>query len=362
MVVAPLRLSGLSDQPNWPRRKPDLWRRSDVRAWPGRMIGAALLSISAWLASAPAQAAVLEVERICVTVSDLDRTEAFYRDGLGFRTVARREIDDPAMQHLSGVRQSAQTLTMQLGREQVEFVRFATPGREYPIDSRSPDLWFQHFAIVVSDMGAAYEKLRRVRFQPISEQGPETLPEEDGGVRAYKFRDPDGHPLELIYFPPGQGRALWSSPPPSAIDLGIDHTAIDVSNSAASKAFYGALLGMKVAYEVINGGPAQERLDGTFNAMVRITGLRPTSAEGPGVELLDYRSPPTGRRPPSDSRGDDVWHAHVVLRVDALDDLVGALDRADVRFVSPGVVRLPDGVRAAAVLDPDGHAVVIEQY
>ena len=81
------------------------------------------------------------------------------------------------------------------------------PGPPYPAGSRSPDLWFQHFAIVVSDMDAAYARLRAAGVPPISFGGPETLPEQNGGVRAFKFREPDGHPLELLWFPPGQGRA-----------------------------------------------------------------------------------------------------------------------------------------------------------
>ena len=47
-------------------------------------------------------------------------------------------------------------LTMQLGHQEVEFTRFERPGRPYPVGSRSPDLWFQHFAIVVSKMARLY--------------------------------------------------------------------------------------------------------------------------------------------------------------------------------------------------------------
>jgi catechol 2,3-dioxygenase-like lactoylglutathione lyase family enzyme len=308
-----------------------------------------------------ARADVIEIERIAITVSDLGRTEAFYRDGLGFRTVATRSFDDPATERLLGVQKAADTLTMELGRERAEFIRYRLPGRDYPAGSRSPDLWFQHFAVVVEDMDAAYARLRQVAFESVSVGGPQTLPEEDGRVRAFKFRDPDGHPLELLYFPPGQGRKSWSAAQPGKIDLGIDHTAISVSDSTASIAFYGKLLGMEVAYEVVNQGPAQERLDGTLGAKVRITGLRPSSPDGPGIELLDYRAPTTGRQAPADSRGDDVWHVHAVLRVDALDRLVADLERAGVRFVSSGIVRLANGLRAAEIVDPDGHALVVEE-
>ncbi len=321
----------------------------------------ALLGV-VWLASGQSgQAAVIDIERISLTVADLDRTEAFYRDGLGFRSVGRGIVGDRAAEELLGLPVPAETLTMELGGDRVEFVRFRDPGRGFPADSASNDLWFQHFAIVAADMDAAYARLRMTHFLPISTNGPQTLPEEDGRVRAFKLRDPDGHPLELIYFPPGQGRPVWSRGAGSGPTLGIDHTAISVSGTKASEAFYAGLLGMKVAYEVVNRGPGQENLDGTFAAMVRITGLRPVSADGPGIELLDYRAPSTGRPPPPDARANDLWRTRVVLRVESLDTMVPALDQAGVRFVSPGIVQLPGDIRAVQVLDPDGHAVMLEQ-
>jgi catechol 2,3-dioxygenase-like lactoylglutathione lyase family enzyme len=326
-----------------------------------RPVRFALLAV-VWLASGQsAPAAVTDVERISLTVADLDQTEAFYRDGLGFRTVGRGVIDDRATEELLGLPVPAETLTMELGGDRVEFIRFRDPGRGYPVQAASNDLWFQHFAIVAADMDAAYARLRTTRFLPISTDGPQTLPEEDGRVRAFKFRDPDGHSLELICFPPRQGRPVWSRGSASGPTLGIDHTAISVSSTKASEAFYARLLGMKVAYEVVNRGPAQEHLDGTFAVMVRITGLRPASADGPGIELLDYRSPSTGRPPPPDTHANDLWHAHVVLKVESLDEMVSALDQAGVRFVSPGIVQLPRDIRAVQVLDPDGHAVMLKQ-
>jgi catechol 2,3-dioxygenase-like lactoylglutathione lyase family enzyme len=305
-------------------------------------------------------AAALRIERIVITVSDLDRTEAFYRDGLGFKTVARKAIADPAIGRLLGASGPIDTLTMTLGREQVEFIRFKKPGRTYPEDSRSPDLWFQHFAIVVSDMNAAYARLRTVEFKPISDGGPQTLPKENGGVEAFKFRDPDGHPLELLYFPAGQGREVWHSSDQGLVDLGIDHTAISVSETPVSMAFYRGLLGMKAAYEVVNKGKAQDRLDGVENARIRITGLRPRSRDGAGIELLDYRNEPRGLPSPT-SRPNDLWHAHIVMRVSELDRMVSALARHRVRVVSPGIVRLDDGRRAVEVADPDGHELLLEE-
>jgi catechol 2,3-dioxygenase-like lactoylglutathione lyase family enzyme len=322
-----------------------------------RLIHALVLSLAV-VSVRLCDAAVLDIDRIRLTTSSLAKMESFYRDALGFRTVARANLSSPGEERLLGVAQSAKTLTMQLGGEQIQFIMFARPGRPYPKDSLSPDLWFQHLAIVVTDIDAAYARLRKSRFRSISHGGSQTLPEINGRVRAFKFRDPDGHPLELLYFPPGQGRSVWSGP--GEITRGIDHTAIGVSNTPASMGFYGKLLGMTVGYEVINQGIAQEKLDATFNAMVRITGFRPDSANGPGIELLDYRAPSIGRRALANTRANDLWHVETVLRVDSLDETIASLTEAGVRFVSPGIVPLSSGKRAATVLDPDGHVIVIE--
>ena len=301
------------------------------------------------------------MDRILVTVSDLDRAEGFYRDGLGFETVGRGELAGDGFAHLVGLRDGrAKTLTMRLGREEVTFVQYNTAGKPYPADSRSPDLWFQHFTIVVSDMEKAYAALRRVDFTPISDAGPVTLPPSNGFVKAFKFRDPDGHPLELLYFPPGQGREIWAGHA-DRVFLGIDHSAVGVADTARAEAFYAKLLGMSVAYEGVNRGPTQESLDGTFGAVVQITGLRPPAEAGPGVELLEYRTPPTGRPAPANSASNDLVHVELAFIVDDLDGLVAKLREARAPFVSPDAVTLGGGMHAALVRDPDGHAILLEQ-
>ena len=97
---------------------------------------------------------------------------------------------------------------------------------------------FQHFAIVTQDMDAAMHRLQRLLPQPISSCGPVQLPAASGGVTAYKFRDLDGHALELIRFPAGSGDSRWQHPKPGALTLGIDHTAIGTSDLAHSLAYY----------------------------------------------------------------------------------------------------------------------------
>jgi catechol 2,3-dioxygenase-like lactoylglutathione lyase family enzyme len=312
------------------------------------------------LAGAPTRAEVLAVRTIGLTVADLDRTERFYRDTLDFRTVARKHLRDPSLIALFGLpveapAEAMDVLTMQLGDQRVEFTRFERPGRPYPADSRSPDLWFQHFAIVVSDMDAAYARVRAAGVAPISLAGPETLPAQNGGVRAFKFRDPDGHPLELLWFPPGQGRAIWHQR--DGLFLGIDHSAIAVAATDASLTFYHDLLGLRVAYAVTNQGPMQDRLDGVAGAVVRITGLEPAAPDPPGIEFLDYRQPAIGR-PAVDVHADDLVHAHLTLVV---DDLARIIASPGLRRQSGSSVATTPETCSASIRDPDGHVVVLEQ-
>lgn len=271
------------------------------------------------------------VLRISRVVSDLGRAEAFYRDALGFRAVARGP-SDPAILAALGLG-DAEEVVMRLRAEDIALVRCVVPSRPYPPDSRSDDLWFQHLAIVVDDIDAAYAHLAGCAgWQPITDGGPQLLPPANGAVRAFKFRDPDGHPLELLWFPPGQGRPVWHEGAAASPFLGIDHTALSIASTPCSRGFYRAL-GLRVSEQSLNQGPAQARLDGLPDALVRVTGLRPASAAGPGLELLGYRPPgrPAGMTRPSDVATDWVTLA-----------------------LSSSPARSPSAVR-----DPDGHRLVL---
>jgi catechol 2,3-dioxygenase-like lactoylglutathione lyase family enzyme len=240
------------------------------------------------------------IVRISRVVADLERALAFYRDGLGFRVVSHGP-GDPALPALLGLPGATiEEAVLRLGAEEIALVRFDPPGAPYPAGSRSDDLWFQHLAIVVSDMAAAYWQLAAQSPCVISTNGPERLPARNGGVTAVKFRDFDGHPLELIQFPLGQGRPVWQrlakTGAGSGPFLGIDHTAMAVASTTRSLRFY-RRLGFRVTARSWNDSTAQSRLDGVPGARVRVTGLRFPSSEGPGLELLRYAPP--GRAAPA---------------------------------------------------------------
>lgn len=236
---------------------------------------------------------VLQINRIALNVADLDVACAFYVDALGFRLQAKP---------------SAACAILRLGRQNLELR--VCRGRPYPEPRAANDPWFQHFAIAVSDMKAAYGRLRQYDQQPISDGGPQLLPPSTGSVTAYKFRDPDGHPLELSHIP---GSAWLTEPQDRAGPcLGIDHSALAVADLAASLAFYKDTLGFVPAGQGLNEGAEQDRLDGLAQTRVDILALA-AAGSGPHIELLHYRAPlPTQARQPIDP--EDIAATRLILR------------------------------------------------
>ena len=308
----------------------------------------------------------LEIHGFVMTVSDMDRSISFYEQALGFTKMTDQVSADRNHDYLTGVFGTrVRHVTLQLGEESITLEQYLSPvGQPIPVDSRSNDLWFQHFAVVVSDMDKAFEHVREFPITSIS-SAPQTIPESNkaaAGIKAYKFKDPDGHPLELLYFPADKGNPRWQQAK-DKLFLGIDHSAIGISNTEKSIAFYQDLLGLKVAGGTVNTGMTQEQLDNAFGAVVRITGLRPERTTGPGLEFLQYVTPSGGRAASSATRPNDIVATRVVLEVDDLAGLVNSLQSKNVIFVSPDVTAISGKYFSKGLLvkDPDGHGVMLVQ-
>jgi catechol 2,3-dioxygenase-like lactoylglutathione lyase family enzyme len=230
------------------------------------------------------------------------------------------------------------------------------------VDSRSNDRWFQHIAIITSDMDKAYALLRQNKVEHAS-TGPQRLPDWNknaGGIKAFYFRDPDKHWLEVLQFPPEKGNQKWQRK--DKLFLGIDHTAIVVADTEASLRFYRDELGMQVAGTSENYGTEQEHLNNVFGARLRITSLR-AGGGGPGIEFLEYLAPCDGRPVPSDARASDLFHWQTTLIVNTADMFAKRLLADKFRFVSPGVVSLNDKSlgfsKGLLSRDPDGHVMAL---
>ena len=258
-----------------------------------------------------------------LVTADLPRLSSFYRDVLGFAADGAEEAIGGEEVRLLGLHGSGRRQALRLGSQSVAIEQFDPPGRPYTSDGNAASLNFQHLALVVTDMAQAYQRVREAAA--ISEGGPQHLPVSSGGVHAYKFRDPDGHPLELLQFPDGSRPQAWrgKSAKDGQIGLGIDHSAISVADADRSAAFYGSL-GLRAGERTLNQGPTQQGLDGLRDVRVTVVPLQ--ASEGtPHLELLAYHNP-----------------------LGAAGPLLHANDVAATRIVW-------QGRRPALLRDPDGH-------
>lgn len=274
-----------------------------------------------------------ELTRFSLTCSDAEALAAFYESAFGCRRlqVERREGRD--FEQLMNVRGGALAVTLALAEQSIELLQFDEPGQPYPGGGSACDLSFQHFAIAVGEMQEAFRRLGATPgWTPISRDGPQRLPQSSGGVSAYKFRDPEGHPLELLAMPVptathAAAAGLW---------CGIDHSAISVNDTMKSVAFYEEL-GLRLSATSYNHGIEQERLDDVSAPSLEVTALNPLRAK-PHLELLCYRRPRPRGGPVA--ANNDVIATRLVFRRDA-----AASARAH---------------RALHCIDPDGHHLIIE--
>jgi catechol 2,3-dioxygenase-like lactoylglutathione lyase family enzyme len=289
----------------------------------------ALLLLAALWCGVCSATPVSTLDSVAVTVSDLQRATDFYEKVLTFQKVSEREVSGNDLAGRYGAEIFAQgasagsirvkIVRLRLGDEALELMQFRSParGRPMPADSRGNDRWFQHVAIIVSDMDAAYARLRSFKVEHASSY-PQRLPDSNpnaGGIQAFYFRDPDGHFLEILSFPKDKGAPRWHQAHEGKLFLGIDHTAIVVTDTEQSLRFYRDRLGMTVAGTSENFGFEQEHLNNVFGAHLLITGLR--APQGPGVEFLEYLAPRDGRPMPADTKPNDIWFWQINFRADA---------------------------------------------
>ncbi|MCW5314220.1 VOC family protein [Nostoc sp. KVJ3] len=315
---------------------------------------------------------VQRIRAIGLTVTNCDRSLNFYQEALGFELIGDITVEGKDYSDLEGLTEAKiRIVTLQLGDELIELMEYLNvQGKPIPKDSQSNDIWFQHLAIVVSDMDRAYAQVRLFPIEPISVAPQIILPDNEasGGVRAFKFKDPDGHNLELLWFPSDKGQDKWHQNP-NRLFLGIDHSAMSttgyayaVSDPEQSLHFYRDLLGMQVDSRSLNWRATQSRLDNLPGAKVKITGLRPVQG-GLGIELLNYLVPEKGRPIPSDWKSCDIAHMQIEFVVNDIEQVVEILRQNGVKFVSSRIVQFADSSfpyrQGCLVKDPDGHGILL---
>lgn len=181
---------------------------SQGRRWTrqARMLVAAVAFIIFALQAQANDPVVQTVTSIGMTVSDVDRSVAFYRlkfyrDLLGMKVIETSENYGTEQEHLNnvfGARLQITTLRAESGPG-VELLEYISPrhGRLRPPDARPNDLLHWQTTVAVRDLKSRVEKLRTARTTVVSPDVT-TMKSDHGSNNCLLVRDPDGHAVILV--------------------------------------------------------------------------------------------------------------------------------------------------------------------
>ena len=106
---------------------------------------------------------VQRVKMIGFTVADIERQTNFFTKVLQFEKISDFRVVGGEYDKMQGVfNTNMRIIHLRLGEQIVELTQYVSPptGRPIPVPSYSNDAWFQHLAIVVDDIDAAYKILQ----------------------------------------------------------------------------------------------------------------------------------------------------------------------------------------------------------
>lgn len=148
---------------------------------------------------------VSEVHHVAVTVSDLERSAAFYEQGLGYRRTLSAEVGGPevaaSLRLPEGTRGRIQYLQgpSQVGQlELIEWEGESLP--RPPADHRRVGTFLLSFQVPADELEELHDRLAALGAECIS-RPHRTLLQNYGYIRAFAAYDPDGNMLEFVSLP-----------------------------------------------------------------------------------------------------------------------------------------------------------------
>ena len=142
-----------------------------------------------------------------ITVSNLERSLAFWRDVLGFELSHRTHQISELASEIIGVPGAEISLAVVKapGGHKIELLEYLAPADRKHVDVRPCDVGSAHVALLVDDLNAVLNTIAASGWKAAGK--PQTLTSgPNAGKRVVYVRDPDGTTIEFMQSPPDKER------------------------------------------------------------------------------------------------------------------------------------------------------------
>lgn len=137
------------------------------------------------------------VDHTGITVTDLERSLAFWRDVLGFEVARRAHLTGEYAAQVTGVEGAEIELAhLVVPGHRIELLQYLRPTDREHFRPRSCDVGSVHVALLVDDIDAVLAEVAGAGWRAVGT--PQVMPSgERAGMRFVYMRDPDGTTIEL---------------------------------------------------------------------------------------------------------------------------------------------------------------------
>jgi catechol 2,3-dioxygenase-like lactoylglutathione lyase family enzyme len=150
---------------------------------------------------------IISADHTGITVSNLERSLAFWRDVLGFELSHTAHQTGEMAKEITGVEGAELKLAVLKapGGHKIELLEYlAPPDRTKHADLRPCDVGSVHVALTVNDLNAVLQRIVASGWKTAGK--PQTLQSgPNAGKRVVYVRDPDGTTIEFMELPAQRG-------------------------------------------------------------------------------------------------------------------------------------------------------------
>jgi glyoxylase I family protein len=149
---------------------------------------------------------IIAADHTGITVTNLERSVAFWQDVLGFELSHRAHHTGDLAREVTGVAGAEISLAVLKGYgHKIELLEYHAPEDQKRVALRPCDIGSVHVALMVENLDAALGAIEASGWKPAGK--PQTLKTgPNAGKRVVYVRDPDGTTIEFMQPPPDKGR------------------------------------------------------------------------------------------------------------------------------------------------------------